>query len=79
MAGLMLKKSAFPKGQVLACLITAGVGVLLALWLPLSIGGADVGPFGGGISIGIGCYVNILAALALAAGAAVLAKRENVI
>jgi hypothetical protein len=78
MAGLMLWKPGGPARKLsLACLVTSGVAVLLAVWLPLSIGGG-IDPELGGITVGVGCYVNVLASLALAAGSALQAKRANV-
>ena len=41
-------------------------------------GGSDIPKEFGGISIGFGCYLNILASLVLAAGAVLQAKRTNV-
>ena len=81
MAGLMLRRPDMPAARKLAtaCLIAAGAALLLASWLPLSIrGGSDIPEEFGGVSIGVGCYLNILASLALAAGAALQAKRANV-
>ena len=79
MAATMLKSSSPPKGRVLACLIIAGVALLLAVWLPLSVGGMKSLGSAVSVSTGIGCYANILAAVAMAAGAAVLAKREKLV
>lgn len=80
MAGWTLRKPDRPvKKLALACLITAGVALLLAAWLPLSISGnTGVAKELASISIGLGCYVNVLAALALAVGAALQAKRADV-
>lgn len=78
MAGMMLKSDdlAAARKKVLACLITAGVCLLLAIWLPLTvsnIASADV------VKVGYGNYVNIFAALVLTGGAALQAKRAGVI
>lgn len=81
MAGLLLRTPDAPAAKKLstACLVTAGLALLLAVWLPLSIrGGSDVPAELGRISVGFGCYLNILASLALAAGAALQARRTNV-
>jgi hypothetical protein len=77
----MIRKPNAPAGKklALASLIAAGVAVLAAVWLPLSVrGGIDIPNDLGSISIGFGCYLNVLAALALAAGSALQAKRANV-
>ena len=74
MAVLMMKHAVASRKQVIACVATAGVVVLAALWLPLSIGSAGFGP---AVSMGVGVYVNILAAVALATGAAIQAKRSK--
>lgn len=72
LAGLALAKTLpFTKGIVLAITITSGVVLLLALLLLLAVSG------GVGVSIGFGCVTNLLAALGLAGGAVVLAKREK--
>ncbi|VTR92539.1 unnamed protein product [Gemmata massiliana] len=77
MAALMLRNMANPKKLAIACVIASGGAVLLALWLPLSIrGGGDVKELAE-ISIGIGCYLNILTSIVLAAGAVLQAKRVN--
>lgn len=81
MAGMMIRKPNTPAAKKLAlpCLITSGVALLLAVWLPLSISGSGgISKELASISIGLGCYLNILASLALAAGAALQAKRTNV-
>jgi hypothetical protein len=73
LAGLMLKEASRPKA--LAALIAAGVAVLLAVWLLLSVGSVGLGA---AVKTGFGVYVNILAAAALTAGAALQAKRAGV-
>lgn len=81
MAGMMLRRPdlASAKRLALACLITSGVVLLLAVWLPLSIsGGGDIPKDLARVSIGFGCYLNILAALALAGASALQAKRAGV-
>jgi hypothetical protein len=74
MAVMMLKHAVASRKQAIACAATAGVVLLAALWLPLSIGSAG---FGSAVSMGVGVYVNILAAAALATGAAIQAKRSK--
>jgi hypothetical protein len=75
MAARMLRRELPDRVQVLACAITAGVVMLLALWLPLSIRGSELGS---AVSMGIGVYINILAGLGLAAGAVLQARRSKV-
>jgi hypothetical protein len=78
MAGRMMRDTESPKQQVTACLTLAAVVALLAIWLPLSVSSGG-GTLASAIKTGIGCYVNIAAALAMVGGAVVLAKREKVI
>jgi len=76
MAGMMLKgELATARTKVLACLISAGVVLVLAIWLPLAISSVT---FGDAVQTGFGNYVNIIAALILAGGAALQAKRAGV-
>jgi hypothetical protein len=74
MAVMMLKHAVATRKQVIACAATAGVVLLAALWLPLSITSAG---FGSSVSLGIGVYVNILSAVAMGTGAAIQAKRSK--
>ena len=76
MAARMLKNTPVSKQKVMACLGVAAAVALLAVWLPLSIKSGS-GALASAIKMGVGCYVNIAAALVLAAGAAALAKREK--
>lgn len=77
MTGQALKKgAAMPRAQVRACLIIAGGVAGLAVWLLLVVGTSG---FGAAVTTGLGCYVNALAGLALAAGAALQARRAGVI
>ena len=75
MAAMMLKGDlATARKKVLACLITSGVVLLLAIWLPLTLSNitaADV------VKTGSGIYVNIVAAAVLSGGAALQAKRRR--
>ena len=77
MAFRMLKDSEHSKQRATACLGVAAAVVLLAVWLPLSIKTGS-GALASVIKTGIGCYVNIASAVVMAAGAAVMAKREEV-
>ena len=74
MACLMLKREFADRRQVIACAIAAGAVLLLALWLPLNIRGSGLGS---AVSMGIGVYVNMLAGLGLAGGAAIQARRSK--
>jgi hypothetical protein len=74
MAVMMLKHAMASRKQVIACAATAGVVLLTALWLPLSITTAGLGS---AVSLGIGVYVNILAAVAMATGAAIQVKQSK--
>ncbi|MBA4064323.1 MAG: hypothetical protein C0501_11545 [Isosphaera sp.] len=76
LAGLMLKGPA-ARPKVLACVIAAGVALVLAVWLLVSAGNVAGSMMGAAVKTGFGVYVNVLAAAALAAGAALLAKREK--
>lgn len=82
MAGLLLSKPdpASEKKFGLPSLITAGVAVLMALLLYFDVSKSTggVAELGGGVSVGIGAYLNILASLVLVAGSVVLAKRAKV-
>ena len=71
LAGLMLQNPNLPSAKQLslAALITAGVVALLALILLIRVIGE---------AAGIGAYLNVLAALALVAGAVVQAKKAKV-
>ena len=71
-------------GQKSLCLAAAGVGALItlmALWLVLGTlsGSGSLGGFGGGlsISVGIGAILNLLAAVAVAAGGVLKAREER--
>jgi peptidoglycan/LPS O-acetylase OafA/YrhL len=68
LAGLMLQNPNLPSAKQLslAALITAGVVALLAIILLIRVIGE---------AAGIGAYLNVLAALALVAGAVVQAKK----
>jgi hypothetical protein len=85
MAFQMMTKKVAPRPQLLAVLITSGVAVLLALMLLVSVGNATGSAGGGpaaellksGVKTGIGCYLDLLASLAMAGGAVVLAKQEK--
>jgi len=82
LAGLILKKDFAPvRNQLLACLITAGVALVLAVWLMLAVGRAPVSAglpdVGLSVSTGFGAYLNILASLVLVGGATIQAKRAK--
>jgi hypothetical protein len=71
-------------GQKSLCWAAAGVGAvitLMALWLVLGTlsGSGSLGGFGGGlsISVGIGAILNLLAAVAVAAGGVLKAREER--
>jgi hypothetical protein len=71
-------------GQKSLCWAAAGVGALItlmALWLVLGTlsGSGSLGGFGGGLSIslGIGAILNLLAAVAVAAGGVLKAREER--
>jgi hypothetical protein len=83
LAGITLKKNPeAERGKILACLITAGVAALLSVFLFFDVSrgssGLSAPGMGVGISTGFGTYLNILASLVLAGGAAILAKRAKV-
>lgn len=70
MAGLMLQNPSLPqaKNLSLACLITAGIAAIVALFLVIDAMKA----------IGFGAILDLLASLALAAGAVFQAKRVGI-
>jgi hypothetical protein len=74
MAAMMLKDAIATRRQVIGCAATAGAVLLCAVWLPLSITTAG---FGSSVSLGVGVYVNILAAVGLATAVAIQAKRSK--
>jgi len=83
MAGLLLRTPdlSSAKNLSLACLCTAGVAALMALWLLIDVGrsaGAAVPGMGVEVKTGIGAYLNVLASLALVTGAVFQAKKEKV-
>ena len=54
-----------------AALVTAGVVVLMAVWLLIVVSGVE------SVSVGSGAYLNVAASLALAGGAALKAKQAR--
>jgi hypothetical protein len=80
LGGLVLGKViVLQKPYGLGALITAGVVLLLALWILFAVSRS-----GGGIpglvevSTGVGCYINLLAALAVTGAAVIVAKTAKV-
>jgi len=73
-AAMILRDGIASRRRAMGCAIAAAVVVVSALWLPLSIKSSG---FGSAVSMGVGVYVNVLAALGMAAGAAIQARRSK--
>lgn len=84
MAFQMMTKKAAPRNQLLAALVTSAVAALLAVMLIVSVGNATGSVNGpgaellkSGVKTGIGCYLNLLAAVVMTGGAVLVAKQEK--